>query len=175
LNDHWALEYEAGVIQASLEKSPADSSGMPDKVEESGLSDVEGQIHYRWFKEKKVRPELFNYFECAMPTQEKGSLIGTTDWEFKLGMGLVKGFRWGTMTLRGAFEYYMEEEQTELGETAVEYLKRLGPQWRIFFSRRGGGRRMGMYPRNSMPFSAQHVSQTEQRLCPDIQGRGLGS
>ncbi len=59
-------------------------------------------------------------------------LIGTGDWEFKLGFGAVKGFSWGTATFRIAGEYSLEESAGELGEYAVEYLKRLSPAWRIF-------------------------------------------
>jgi len=89
LSNSWAIEFEAAVIQASLEKAPEDSSDMPGKVEESGLGDVEGQVRYRWFGEKKHRPEVFNYFEYVIPTQEEGSLIGTTDWEFKQQFPLI--------------------------------------------------------------------------------------
>ena len=137
LSNRWAIEFEAAVIQASLEKASEDSSGMPDKVEESGLGDVEGQIRYRWFGEKEDRPEVFNYFEYVIPTQDEGSLIGTTDWEFKLGVGTVKGFYWGTMTIRTAVEYDMAEDAFEIGEAAVEYLKRINPQWRVFLAVEG--------------------------------------
>jgi len=81
-------------MQASLEKSDEDTSNMPDKIEESGLGDVEGQVRYRWFGEKEYRPEVFSYFETVFPTQDEGSLIGTSDWEFKLGVGMIKGFSW---------------------------------------------------------------------------------
>ena len=137
LSNRWAIEFEAAVIQASLEKASEDSSGMPDKVEESGLGDVEGQIRYRWFGEKEDRPEVFSYFEYVIPTQDEGSLIGTTDWEFKLGVGTVKGFYWGTMTIRTAVEYDMAEDAFEIGEAAVEYLKRINPQWRVFLAVEG--------------------------------------
>jgi hypothetical protein len=64
-------------------------------------------------------------------------LIGTPDWEFKLGSGVIKGFSWGTMTLRVAFEYSMAESKLELGEYAVEYLKRLSPRWRLYLGIEG--------------------------------------
>ena len=137
IDRHWALEFEAAVMQASLEKSSEDTSDMPDEIEESGLGDVEGQVRYRWFAEKELRPEIFNYFEYVIPTQEEGSLIGTTDWEFKLGVGTIKGFRWGTMTLRAAVEHDRAEGVTEWGELAIEYLKRLSPQWRVFLAIEG--------------------------------------
>ncbi len=137
LSNQWAIEFEAAVIQATLEKASEDISNMPDKIEESGLGDVEGQIRYRWFGEKERRPEVFNYFECVIPTQDTGSLIGTTDWEFKLGVGTIKGFYWGTITLRTAVEYDRAEDVTEIGEAAVEYLKRINPKWRVFLGVEG--------------------------------------
>jgi hypothetical protein len=137
INNHWALEFEAAIIDAKLEKSSDDTSDMPDTVDESGLGDVEGQIRYRWFGENTHRPELFNYFECVIPTTKEDSLIGTSDWEFKLGIGTVKGFHWGTMTLRGAVEYDKAEDKTELGELAVEYLKRINKTWRVFLAIEG--------------------------------------
>jgi hypothetical protein len=64
-------------------------------------------------------------------------LIGTPDWEFKLGAGVVRGFSFGTMTFRLAGEYELEEEVFELGEYALEYLNRLSPQWRIYLGLEG--------------------------------------
>ena len=42
IDNRWALEFEAAVIDARLEKSSDDTSDMPDTLEESGLGDVEG-------------------------------------------------------------------------------------------------------------------------------------
>ena len=56
-------------------------------------------------KENERRPEVFSYFETVFPLQDEYSLIGTSDWEFKLGTGITKGFSWGTITLRTAAEY----------------------------------------------------------------------
>lgn len=59
-------------------------------------------------------------------------LIGTQDWEFKLGTGATKGFGWGTVTACAAIEYSQGENKAELGEYAVEYLKRLSNRLRIY-------------------------------------------
>lgn len=130
--DRLAIELEAAVITATLETSPDDPSGIPRKIEESGLGDVEGQLRFRWNRESQSRPELFSYFEAVAPNESEEGLIGTSDWEFKLGTGLVKGFRWGTMTFRVAGEYSLEESKVDLGEYAVEYLTRLSPSWRVY-------------------------------------------
>ena len=87
-----AIEFEAGIISAKLNKSENDTSSLPREINESGLSDIEGQIRWRWNFESATTPEFFNYFEYVLPTGEKNSLIGTSNWEFKLGAGVIKGF-----------------------------------------------------------------------------------
>ncbi len=49
----------------------------------------------------------------------------------------VKGFGWGTLTGRVAGEYSRTEKKAELGEMAVEYLKRLSPSWRAYLGVEG--------------------------------------
>lgn len=93
LSDRLAVEFEAAVITASLEKSPADPSAMPNRIEESGLGDVEGQLRWRWMKESSTRPELFSYFEATVPHSKSKALIGTPEVELKLGTGVIKDSR----------------------------------------------------------------------------------
>ncbi|MGI9078730.1 MAG: hypothetical protein ACR2G6_15585 [Gemmatimonadaceae bacterium] len=132
VSDRLAVEFEAAVIKARLEKSPDDPTGMPPVLEESGLGDVEGQLRWRWKRETERRPEIFSYFETVLPLQKQKRLIGTRDWEFKFGSGIVRGFKWGTTTLRAAVEYDGEEGSVGLGEFALEYLKRISPALRVF-------------------------------------------
>jgi len=132
LADGLALEIEAAVIDATQYKAGNDRSNMPAKVSESGLGDVESQLRWRWSKESSSRPEWFSYFETVFPLQKDKNLIGTQDWEFKLGTGVIKGFRWGTMTVRAAVDYTREEDKAELGEYAVEYLKRVSNRLRLY-------------------------------------------
>jgi hypothetical protein len=58
--------------------------------------------------------------------------IGTRDWELKLGSGVVRGFNWGTATLRLAVEYDGREKTLALGEYALEYLRRVSSRLRLF-------------------------------------------
>ncbi|HSA56454.1 MAG TPA: hypothetical protein VLE53_12175 [Gemmatimonadaceae bacterium] len=127
-----ALELEVAAISATLERSPHDPTAMPASLSESGLGDVEGQVRWRWNEESERSPELFSYFETVFPLQKQRQLIGTSDWEFKLGSGVVRGFRWGTVTVRAAVEYDGEERMMALGEFALEYLRRLSPAFRVF-------------------------------------------
>ncbi len=126
-----AVELEAAHITARLDKAPDDTSSMPATVRESGLGDVETQVRWRWNTETDSRPELFSYFETVFPLQRSRLLIGTQDWEFKLGVGAVRGFAWGTTTVRVAIEYDGEDASVALGEYAVEYLKRLSSRFRV--------------------------------------------
>jgi len=126
------LEIEGAYIDAELEKGGADQSDFPDAIEESGVGDIEAQLRWRWTEENPGRPEVFSYFETVFPTQDEGALIGTTDWEFVLGAGVIKGLSFGTVTARTAVEYDAAEEKVEAGEFAVEYLRRLSPSWRVF-------------------------------------------
>ena len=137
LSEAFSIELEAAVIDATLEKSSSDPSSLPDEVTESGIGDVQTQINWRWLRESEARPELFSYAEVVFPTAEEHSLIGTSEWEFKVGTGVSRGFPWGTMTARAAVEYAASENKGELGEMAIEYLKRLSPHWRIYLGAEG--------------------------------------
>ena len=124
-----ALEFEAAVISAELRKSPSDSATVPSRIRESGLGDVEGQIRWRFQRETESRPEFFTYFGTVFPLQKSKHIIGTQQWEFFAGIGLVRGFGWGTLTVRAAAEYSGKVFDT--GEYAIEWLRRLSPSWRV--------------------------------------------
>jgi hypothetical protein len=130
ISENLAVEFEAAAISAVLEKSPLDTSAMPARLEQSGLGDVEAQLRWRWKKETDSRPEFFSYAETVFPFQRSKLLIGTSEWEFKVGTGMVRGLRWGTMTLRA--EIANVGGSFEPGEYAVEYLRRLSRRWRVF-------------------------------------------
>lgn len=137
LTETISLEVEAAFLDASQEKSPDDPSSMPEEVSESGLGDVQTQFNWRWLRETETRPELFSYLEIVYPTGKANSLLGTSDWEFKAGTGLIRGFGWGTVIARAAVEYVVEEDKGELGEVALEYLKRLSRSWRVYLGVEG--------------------------------------
>jgi len=146
LTDWLAVELEAAVITATLETSLDDLSGIPERIHESGLGDVEGQLRARWGRETERRPEVFSYFEVTPPLQKDKNLIGTQEWELKLGTGLTKGFSWGTITVRGAVEYLQDEGRVDLGEYAVEYLKRLSPRWGVYLGVEGEQDEISLIP-----------------------------
>ena len=110
---------------------------MPAKLTESGLGDRQIQFDLRVLKENARRPEVFSYFEVVFPSNKKKLLIGTSDYEFKLGAGLLRGFKWGTLSARAGVEHAKAGSKTDLGEFALEYLKRVSPAWRIYLGVEG--------------------------------------
>ena len=64
-------------------------------------------------------------------------LIGTGDWEFAIGGGIIKGYRWGTINGRISIGYERAEDEVELSEYAFEYLKRVSPEWRLIATLEG--------------------------------------
>ena len=133
-----AIEFETAVISAQFNKSPADTSALPNEIKESGLGDVEGQLRWRWRTETSRRPELFSYAEFVVPHAKDQPLIGTPGVELKFGAGVTRGYGWGTLTARAALEYaHASSSPWDLGEYAVEYLKRLTPKWRVYVGLEG--------------------------------------
>lgn len=146
ISDRLAVEFETAFIDVRFDKSRSDPSPVPARIEDSGIGDVEGQLRWRWNNETASKPEYFSYFEIVFPTGKDNSLIGTSDWEFKLGSGLAKGFRWGTMSLRFAIEYDAAEDVFGTGEYAVEYLKKLSDHFRIFAMMEGSEDEVSLIP-----------------------------
>lgn len=131
ISDRLAFEFEAAVWASSeLRKAPDDPSGVPDRIKESGLGDVQSQLRWVWAKETLERPMLYSYWEVVFPLQKDDLILGTQDWETALGFGVVRGFRWGTLNGRVTIKYDAEDGQAEPGEYAIEYLKRTSSRWR---------------------------------------------
>jgi hypothetical protein len=138
LSDRLAIEFEAGVIHASLDKAPDDPSATPARIEESGLADIEGQLRLRVLAEGDRRPEVFSYLEVTAPSQKHTVLIGDRIWDFRPGVGVVRGFSVGTVTSRVTVEYNHDDKTWDLGEFSIEYLKRLSSAWRVNLAVEGG-------------------------------------
>jgi hypothetical protein len=137
LTEWLALEVEVAYTSATFEKSPSDPSTTPARIKESGFSDVEGQLRVRVMTESDHRPEIFGFLEMTPSTQQKKILI-KEEWDLKPGLGLVRGFSWGTLQLKLTGEYNREGKNPDLGEVAVEYLKRLSPSLRVNLGLEGG-------------------------------------
>jgi len=132
LTEDIILEFEAAVYTSKeFNRDPDDLTGTPDKIEESGLGDVEGQVRWRWNHETETKPEYFSYFEYVLPLQEDDLIIGTQDWEFVLGFGAIKGLSWGNLTGRTSIAWDGGEKKVALSEYAVEYRKRMSSSWSV--------------------------------------------
>ena len=133
LSDRLAIELEAGAIRASLRKAADDPSGLPEENRESGLGQIRARLTGRLLAERGHRPELFGYVEALVPHEEKKPLVGTPDWVWNGGLGAIRGFRWGTVTVRAGIQYDRSSATPlDFHEYAVEYLKRLSPKWSLF-------------------------------------------
>lgn len=133
ISDRLAVEAEVATVRAVFRKAADDPSAIPDEIRESGLGDVEGQIRWRWRKESDRRPEVFSYAEAVIPHHRDRPLTGTSGLELKFGTGVTRGLPWGTWTARAAVQYAAgSASHVDLGEYAVEYVKRLSPAWRIY-------------------------------------------
>jgi hypothetical protein len=129
ISDRLAVEFEAAVITAQQDKDPVDDSDFPQRLEQSGLGDVEMQFRYLWRQETAERGGLFSYFETVFPLQKQKKLIGTPDWEFKFGTGYIRSHTWGTMIFRGSVAY---AEGPEIGEYALEYVRRVSEKVNVY-------------------------------------------
>jgi len=155
LSDRWALEMEAAIITARLEKDPADTSQLPAVLEQSGLGDVEGQVRYRWRRESAQHGEIFSYLETVLPLQKEKLLIGTPSWEFKLGTGWMRARSWGTLVLRGAVAY--ADGHPELGEYAVEYIRGLSDVVRVYAGIEGSEDEIELIAETQLAFGSHAV------------------
>jgi hypothetical protein len=166
LTENLAVELEVAAISASLEKSADDPSAVPPKIEESGLGDIDAHILWRMLKENESRLELFSFFKVAFPHQKDKALIGTPGWEGDVGIGLIRGFSWGTLTFRAAAGFATgPESEVEIGEYAIEYLKRASSKWRFYGAVEGSGDEVSL------------IAEVQWHLTPRVflkMGTGIG-
>ena len=138
VTDWLALEFEGAYLRETLRKSPRDTFPTPTKIEESGITDLEAQVRLRPLRETARRPEVFAFLEVTARAQARKLLIGDPDWDLRPGIGLTRGFSWGTLTARVTGEYNRAGKNLDFGEVALGYLKRLHPAWRVYLGIEGG-------------------------------------
>ena len=132
LSDRLSVELETAVhARTKFTKAADDPSAVPARLEESGLGDLDLELRWRWRPETEGHAETFSFLELTPPLQKNRHLIGTQEWEAALGFGFVRGHAWGTLSGRVAIAYDGAGRQVELGEYAIEYLKRVSPRWRF--------------------------------------------
>lgn len=138
VTDWLAVELEGAYVTARLDKSASDSFATPSRTRQSGLTDLEAQLRARLLRETSGRPEIFGFVELVARSQRGQVLIEEPDFDAKPGIGLVRGFGFGTMTIRIAAEYNHAEHKPDLGEFAIEYLRRVTAAGHLYFAVEGG-------------------------------------
>jgi hypothetical protein len=137
-SDSLAVEFESALYSSvDFRKDPNDTSTVPGTMRESGLGDTETNIRWRYQKETASRPETTFFFKTVFPLQKDKKLLGTQNWEFEPGVVLTKGYSFGTLALKMSMAYDSGERKMELGEYAIDYLKRLSQNWRVVLSLEG--------------------------------------
>jgi hypothetical protein len=125
LSERVAVELDVGGIDASLQRDPLDVSGLPPRLSNSGLGQLRARVNWRWMAESERRPELFSYAEIVIPHDSDQPLAGTPDLVLNGGLGVIRGFRWGTLSMRIGLEYDTgSESAADFHEYAFEYLRR---------------------------------------------------
>ena len=138
VTDWLAVELEGARIIADFTRDPSDGSGTPSSLQERGTADVAGQVRLRLAPERGRRPEFFAAVELLPPQHSSSVLIGDGQWDVKGEIGATRGYHWGTMTFRTTIEYNRGDTHWDLGETSLEWLKRLSPSWRVLAAIEGG-------------------------------------
>jgi hypothetical protein len=132
LSEKFALEFEAELyVDATLDKSPLDTSPVPARINESGFAGAEAQLRWMMREETAERRAIYSFYEVEFPLQDTKVLIGAQDVELAAGVGFIRHHSWGTMNGRVSVAYDGAEHKLELGEYAIEYLKRVNDRWRV--------------------------------------------
>jgi hypothetical protein len=138
VTDWLALEVETSRIHARFDKAPSDTSAVPARIDETGLADFEAQLRVRVARERGSRPEVFASLEIIPPQQQGKTLIREAPLDVKGGIGIIRGYRWGTLTFRTTVEYNHDDQAWDLGETSLEYLKQVSSAARLLVAIEGG-------------------------------------
>jgi hypothetical protein len=138
VTDWLAVELEGSYVSARFTRSPLDTTATPAEIRESGLGDFAGQVRVRVARERGRRPEVWGSLEVIPANQKRKVLIGDNRTDVKGEIGLTRGFHFGTMSLKTTVEYNHGDHHWDLGETSLEYLRRLSPSWRILLAIEGG-------------------------------------
>ena len=138
ITDWLAVELAGSSLSARFERSASDTTATPSRIRESGIGDFAGQVRVRFTQERGRRPEIWGSVEVIPANLKRKVLIGDKLADAKSEIGLTRGFHFGTMTLRTTVEYNHGNHHWDLGETSLEYLRRLSPDWRILLAIEGG-------------------------------------
>jgi hypothetical protein len=138
ITDWLAVEVEGSSLSARFERSSSDTTATPARIHESGLGDFAGQVRVRFAQERGRRPEIWGSVEVIPANQRRKVLIGDKLTDVKGEIGFTRGYRFGTMTFKTTVEWNHGDHHWDLGETSLEYLRRLSPDFRLLLAIEGG-------------------------------------
>jgi len=138
ITDWLAVEVEGSSLSARFERSSSDTTATPARIHESGLGDFAGQVRVRFAQERGRRPEIWGSVEVIPANQRRKVLIGDKLTDVKGEIGFTRGYRFGTMTFKTTVEWNHGDQHWDLGETSLEYLRRLSPDFRLLLAIEGG-------------------------------------
>jgi len=92
-------------VSARFERSSLDTSGTPATIKESGFTDLAAQARLRLASEQGKATEIFASLEFIPATHRGKKLISDRWTDLKGEIGLVRGFQFGTMTLKTTVEW----------------------------------------------------------------------
>jgi hypothetical protein len=133
-----ALEAEGSQISATFHRSARDTSAVPTRIHESGLSDWAVQARMRVARQRGAWPQVFAAFELTPPMHKTTRLIGDRQWNLKGEVGLARDYGWGTLSARTVIEWNRGDHHWDLGETSLEYLRQVSSAGRLLFAIEGG-------------------------------------
>jgi hypothetical protein len=89
-------------------------------------------VTWRVLMENDHRPEVFVFLGTLFPHDRQKYLIGTSGLRLLPGIGIVRGFHWGTLAARAGLEYdFGSDSPFDWGKWSLEYLRRVSRAWRI--------------------------------------------
>ena len=132
-----AFEVEASYLDAHFDRSPQDTTGT-QPINESGLGDFAVQARMRFLRERGSRPEIWGSLEFIPAANQDKLLIGDAPSDLKGEIGFTRGYQFGTMTFKTTIEWNHVDQHWDLGETSIEYLRRLSTNWRLMAALEGG-------------------------------------
>jgi len=115
---------------ATFHKASNDPTAVPATIDESGLTEIQPEVTWRFVTETAKRPELFAFMTVGLPHSRGKYLVGSDGWLVKPGLGVSRRLSWATLVARFGFEYDSSSASPlDFGAWIVEAQRRLSPEW----------------------------------------------
>ncbi|MEO8577225.1 MAG: hypothetical protein ABI556_11015, partial [Gemmatimonadales bacterium] len=116
-----AVAFEAAIAAETFRKASNDASGLPARLHESGLGDVQAEVDVRLFGQGILRPGGFLVTEVVFPHSKNRRLIGSPGLLIRPALGAYKNVGRAIILARLAGEYDSDSgTQLDWGEWGLE-------------------------------------------------------